>query len=178
LNNGKEVPVLTDEQILEWHLDSDIVSGLKDKGDGNNLTGEERTKAHNKEPLLVNTSNSWSNRPNSFTDIPNLFLASDYVRTFTDLATMEGANEAARRAVNNILDVSRSKEKPCELWNLHEPDILSGLRAHDQERYNKGLQWEPYETPGMKIFAAILKPVISAIRWLNGIKKIFKTKVK
>ena len=28
------------------------------------------------------------------------FLAADYVRTYTDLATMEGANEAARRAVN------------------------------------------------------------------------------
>ena len=38
------------------------------------------------------------------TAIPNLFLASDYVQTFTDLATMEGANEAARRAVNGILE--------------------------------------------------------------------------
>ena len=36
--------------------------------------------------------------------IPNLVLAADYVRTHTDLATMEGANEAARRAVNAILD--------------------------------------------------------------------------
>ena len=33
--------------------------------------------------------------------IPNLMLASDYVRTFTDLATMEGANEAARRGQRN-----------------------------------------------------------------------------
>ena len=38
------------------------------------------------------------------TAIPNLFLASDYIQTYTDLATMEGANEAARRAVNGILD--------------------------------------------------------------------------
>ena len=36
--------------------------------------------------------------------IPNLYLASDFVRTHTDLATMEGANEAARRAVNAILE--------------------------------------------------------------------------
>ena len=42
------------------------------------------------------------------TRIPNLFLASDYVRTHTDLATMEGANEAARRAVNGILDATGS----------------------------------------------------------------------
>ena len=39
--------------------------------------------------------------------IPNLVLAADYVRTYTDLATMEGANEAARRAVNAILDATR-----------------------------------------------------------------------
>ena len=36
----------------------------------------------------------------------NLFLAADYVRTYTDLATMEAANEAARRAVNGILKAS------------------------------------------------------------------------
>ena len=45
--------------------------------------------------------------PDAVTRIPNLFLASDYVRTYTDLATMEGANEAARRAVNGILDATR-----------------------------------------------------------------------
>ena len=58
------------------------------------------TEAANLEPLLVNTANSWEDRPDAVTRIPNLFLASDYVRTHTDLATMEGANEAARRAVN------------------------------------------------------------------------------
>ena len=54
----------------------------------------------NAEPLLVNLVNTWALRPEATTAIPNLFLASDYVRTHTDLATMEGANEAARRAVN------------------------------------------------------------------------------
>ena len=44
--------------------------------------------------------------------IDNLFLASDYVRTHTDLATMEGANEAARRAVNAILERSGSSAEP------------------------------------------------------------------
>ena len=39
-----------------------------------------------------------------FTHLPsNLLLAADYVRTFTDLATMEGANEAARRADHGAL---------------------------------------------------------------------------
>ena len=63
---------------------------------------------HNAEPLLVNTANSWSKRPEAFTNIKNFFLASDYVRTYTDLATMEGANEAARRAVNCIIKQSGS----------------------------------------------------------------------
>ena len=66
------------------------------------------TEAANLEPLLVNTAGSWAHRPDAVTRIPNLFLASDYVRTHTDLATMEGANEAARRAVNGILAASGS----------------------------------------------------------------------
>ena len=93
--------VLKDEMIVESYLDHDI----------RERHGETDI---DKEPLLVNTINSWPKRPESYTAIPNLFLASDYVRTFTDLATMEGANEAARRAVNNILDVSGNKEKPCD----------------------------------------------------------------
>ena len=50
-----------------------------------------------------------------------MFLASDYVRTFTDLATMEGANEAARRAVNAVLDASGTDSERCEVWRLSEP---------------------------------------------------------
>ena len=53
--------------------------------------------------LLVNLVDTWKLRPEAVSKIPNLFLASDYVRTYTDLATMEAANEAARRAVNGIL---------------------------------------------------------------------------
>ena len=49
---------------------------------------------------------SWALRPEATTATPNLFFASDYVRTHTDLATMERANEAARRAVNGMLDAT------------------------------------------------------------------------
>ena len=70
------------------------------------------TEATNLEPLLINTAGSWSDRPEASTDrIDNFFLASDYVRTHTDLATMEGANEAARRAVNAILERSGSSSR-------------------------------------------------------------------
>jgi 15-cis-phytoene desaturase len=102
---------------------------------------EENGRVSNVEPLLVNKAKHWNLRPEAITRIPNLFLASDYVRTYTDLATMEGANEAARRAVNGILDATRSVATPCAIWNLHEPVILSPLRWIDRYRYYRGLDW-------------------------------------
>ena len=88
--------------------------------------------ATNAEPLLVNTKGSWADRPDASTAIPNLMLAADYVRTYTDLATMEGANEAARRAVNAILDATRSRAPRCELWPLREPPALRPARTLDK----------------------------------------------
>jgi hypothetical protein len=87
------------------------------------------------EPLLINTEDSWKDRPDAVTRIPNLFLAADYVRTHTDLATMEGANEAARRAVNGILNAAHSSEQRCHLWPLHEPALFAPARLIDYVRY-------------------------------------------
>lgn len=140
-----------------WHIDGDIkaVPG----------TGQ---REKDEEPLLVNTINSWGLRPDSHTLIPNFFLASDYVRTYTDLATMEGANEAARRAVNSILSVSGSKEKLCEIWNLHEPVILAPFRRHDQKRYDKGLPWKSYETWWLKLVLFIARFIKKIIDFFKG----------
>jgi uncharacterized protein with NAD-binding domain and iron-sulfur cluster len=99
------------------------------------------TEAANLEPLLVNTADSWKDRPDAVTRIPNLFLASDYVRTHTDLATMEGANEAARRAVNGILDATRSPAPRCELWPLREPAVFGPARALDR------IRWKLFKRP-------------------------------
>jgi uncharacterized protein with NAD-binding domain and iron-sulfur cluster len=139
--------ILKDDMLLFTYLDQDIfpipgqTSLMKEV-----LTQTEADKLKdlsNKEPLLVNQVNTWTLRPNSYTNIPNLFLASDYVKTYTDLATMEGANEAARRAVNNIITVSQSKSSLCQLWKLHTPFILEGLQMFDQARWNNGLEWQP-----------------------------------
>ena len=86
----------------------------------------------NLEPLLINTAGSWEDRPEAVTEIENLFLASDYVRTHTDLATMEGANEAARRAVNGILDTTGSSQPRCPVWKLSEPAMFAPARAFDR----------------------------------------------
>ncbi len=99
------------------------------------------TQAANLEPLLVNTSGSWPDRPDAVTRIPNLYLASDYVRTHTDLATMEGANEAARRAVNGILDASGSSAPRCEIWPLREPAMFGPAKALDR------LRWRLFRRP-------------------------------
>ncbi|MBV9417628.1 MAG: FAD-dependent oxidoreductase [Solirubrobacterales bacterium] len=107
LNGSREV--LSDANLVGWFLDPDIVAP-NPKGADTNL-----------EPLLVNVEGSWTNRPDAgLPAVPNLFLAADYVRTYTDLATMEGANEAARRAVNAILDATNSTAKRCQVWKLHE----------------------------------------------------------
>ncbi len=97
------------------------------------------TQATNVEPLLINTAGSWADRPDAVTRIPNLFLASDFVRTYTDLATMEGANEAARRAVNGILRATHSPKPRCGVWQLTEPAVLAPFRAWDRLLWQIGL---------------------------------------
>jgi geranylgeranyl pyrophosphate synthase/uncharacterized protein with NAD-binding domain and iron-sulfur cluster len=123
--------LLRDDDLHSWFLDPDI-------------TNDPARPAHlaNGEPLLVNLVDTWRLRPEAPTGIPNLFLASDYVRTYTDLATMEGANEAARRAVNGLLDAMDFAGSRCELWPLHEPEILQPWRLYDATRYKAGLPWD------------------------------------
>jgi uncharacterized protein with NAD-binding domain and iron-sulfur cluster len=125
LNVGGRV-LLRDEDMVHWYLDLAIDPLFKT----------------NAEPLFVNLVDTWRFRPKATTAIPNLFLAADYVQTNTDLATMEGANEAARRAVNAILERAGSDSPPCRIWNLHEPELLQPWRAYDRARYRQGLPWD------------------------------------
>ncbi len=99
----------------------------------------------NDEPLLINVAGSWALRPDAVTDIPNLFLASDYVRTHTDVASMEAANEAARRAVNGILTATGSSAPLCTIWELEEPFIFAPLKRIDRELFERGLPHPLYE---------------------------------
>lgn len=129
LNGHGAGEVLKDEQLVTWFLDPDIQ--FPNPHESVNL-----------EPLLVNKVNTWYLRPNAYTAIPNLYLASDYVRTNTDLATMEGANEAARRAVNAILEADGSDEEPCRIWDLYDQKLFSMWRSHDRSRFEQGLPWD------------------------------------
>jgi uncharacterized protein with NAD-binding domain and iron-sulfur cluster len=131
LNDGPE-PVLDDARVRAWFLDPAI--------EFPNPSG-----AANLEPLLINTAGSWADRPEVTTAIPNLLLAADYVRTNTDLATMEGANEAARTAVNAILDRTGSRAQRCAVWRLREPAVLAPARVRDRARWQ--LFHRPARTP-------------------------------
>jgi 15-cis-phytoene desaturase len=125
LNVGGAEPI-RDENLLSWFLDPDIQF-------------PNPSAATNLEPLLINTANSLQYRPNADTEIPNLLLASDYVRTYTDLACMEAANEAARRAVNTILTKTGSTAIPASVWSMQEPECFKPQIEYDRLRFNMGL---------------------------------------
>ena len=95
----------------------------------------------NNEPLLVNKVNSWSKMPKSWSRIKNLFIAGDYTRTNTGLATMEAANESARRAVNCIIDASGTGKPYAKVWKLHSWKMTMPYKWFDKRRYDKGIPY-------------------------------------
>lgn len=144
---------LDEQNVLTWFLDPAIVF-------------PNPTQATNLEPLLINTAGSWADRPEATTRIPNLFLASDFVRTFTDLATMEGANEAARRAVNGILDATGSAAPRCPVWPLQEPRIFGAARVADRVLWKLG-------RPPLKVNTDGLESAGPLSRGLSGLLRLF-----
>ncbi len=131
--------ILSDDMKRGWYLDRDISRGGTVEPGDIHVDGMDVDA----EPLLVNKAGRWSLRPTAHTGIANFFLASDYVRTNTNLATMEAANEAARRAVNGILDATDSSASECTIWPIYEPWLLGPMRWYDARRYARGLPWDP-----------------------------------
>jgi hypothetical protein len=117
----------------------------------------------NDEQLLINTARSWQNRPTAQTVFDNLVMCGDYVRTATDFASMESANESAKRAVNVILDRDRSTADPCAvLGRLPEPEALRGFIG--------GLRWidDRMTRTG---FPHLLTMVGAPFGWFAGIEQ-------
>jgi uncharacterized protein with NAD-binding domain and iron-sulfur cluster len=123
-DNGSDV--LTDDMIDSWHLDPAIAWHPR------------RQRNTNDEPLLVNTVGTWEKRPHARTKVPNLFLAGDYVQTNVDLATMEGANESGRAAVNALLDASGSRASRVQMFTLYDPPEFEAAKAVDLQLYRAG----------------------------------------
>ncbi len=132
LNDHGEL--LRDADLHSWFLDPAITwqAGL--------------ARNTNADQLLINTAGSWECRPQPHGEFENLFLAGDYVRTNVDLATMEGANESARMAVNALLDVAGSNAQRCRTFTLYRAPELEPLRRIDADRYAAG-QSNQFDVP-------------------------------
>jgi uncharacterized protein with NAD-binding domain and iron-sulfur cluster len=98
-----------------------------------------RTTPVNEDPLRISTPHTWSDRPGATTAVPNLLLAADYLNVQIDTATMEGANEAGRRAANAIVARAGSPAKPARVFDLYQPPEWEPVRAADAQAYARGL---------------------------------------
>lgn len=127
------VTQIDDANLVSWFLDPDIEF-------------PNPSTATNAELLLINTAGSLQYRPEAQVELQNLFIASDYVRMYTDIACMEAANEAARRAVNCLLLASGSNSQPAQLWP--EPAFVKPLQEIDRIRFALGLDHHLAESEG------------------------------
>ena len=117
---------LPDDIVHSWFLDPGVAW---DPASGRNTNGT---------PLLINTVDSWRRRPTARISIPNLLMSGDFVQTDIDLATMEGANESARHAVNAILDETGSGAERAETFTLYDPPEFEVLKQTDRLLYRLG----------------------------------------
>jgi len=142
LNIPGEPKVIDWADVHSWFMDTDIVGT---PGDATIVTRD-----IDKEPLFINQPDSWEKRPPANSAIENFLLAADYVQTNADLACMDAANEAGRRAVNAILDRTGSTAQRCQIWDMDMPEIFAPLRALDSGRYEQGLPWKPLPLPELE----------------------------
>ncbi|MET9293222.1 FAD-dependent oxidoreductase [Streptomyces sp. NPDC003077] len=119
---------LPDGVLHSWHLDPAITE---------TGTGE----LANDDPYTLNDAGSWDLRPDAATAVPNLFLAADWVRAYSnvDFTSMETANEAGRRAANAVLEAAGSGARPARLFPAYRPPEFEAAKALDAARYRLGL---------------------------------------
>jgi uncharacterized protein with NAD-binding domain and iron-sulfur cluster len=131
LNDGGKT-VLRDDVVVRWVLDPGLV--------------RRHGRFVNEDPLRISTPRTWTDRPGVTTAVPNLLLAADYVNVQIDTATMEGANEAGRRAANAIVAKAGSPAKPARVFDLYTPPEWEPYRAADAQAYALGLP-NPFALP-------------------------------
>jgi len=121
--------LLRDEDVVYRHLDENVTFGS--------------AGTKNRWPLLVHPPGSWYSRPHAvLAGIENMFLAGDYVQTTTDLASMEGANESARFAVNGLLEKCGRSER-AEVFPIREEagPLVEKMKAFDKRAFDRGDEW-------------------------------------
>ncbi|MFI8938071.1 FAD-dependent oxidoreductase [Streptomyces syringium] len=119
---------LDDALLHSWYLDEAI--------------GESDDGLHNDDPYLLNSVGSWELRPDASTAVGNLFLAADYVRTYSnvDFTSMETANEAGRRAAASVLSAAGASDVPeVRTFKGYEAPEFAVAKAEDLRRWRHGL---------------------------------------
>lgn len=117
-------------------------------------------KAHewiieNRSPFLVNKTAAYRTRPGklipekgiskeiSYYDVieDTYVMCGTFMKTYTRLTSMEGANESARHAVNALLQVFEIPGDRCEIWDPEDNEIddLQWLKDLDDNLLKRGL---------------------------------------
>lgn len=123
--HGPDEQILTDDLLHSWHVDFDC-----DYSSGCPPVNHAR--------LLVHPPGSLRLRPPARSAVPNLVLAADYVETNTDLASMEGACEAGKRAAGAILERDGHRPDVIPIHPLREPPVFDRWKRLDEQLYRRG----------------------------------------
>jgi len=107
----------------------------------------------NTTPLFVHVPGRFMDRPPAVLRVPNLCLASDYVRTNMDLASMEGANEAGRRASRAVVGRAGFDPDLIRVADFRLPAFVRFLQKLDEKLFDAGL---PHLLSGLAAWAAVL----------------------
>lgn len=184
---GKQAWDCTKEEFIEevWGQLTDGLGSLLRREDlvrvhvDENVVFRPGQRAENLTPLLVHPPGSWWKRPGAeLVGIDNLLLASDYVKTNTDLASMEAANEAARRAVNGILRREGSPpSRDCKIFPMTENagPAVEALRQLDRLAFlgdSAGLLREVASALDIDEIVAFTRRVTSLPRSLAALRAI------
>jgi len=97
------------EEVVTRALIDDLIEFIPEicREDIDHLTFQ----SHIHEPLFMNTVGSWHYRPESKTELDNLYLAGDYCRSHIDLVSMEGAISTGLIAAETLRTDLVLKEK-------------------------------------------------------------------
>jgi uncharacterized protein with NAD-binding domain and iron-sulfur cluster len=114
--------------VLCWFIDPDIV-----------FPRGEVAADRNQEKLYITTCGAWTSRPGPSTEIPNLFLASDWLQTDLDFASAEGTNQVSRQAANAILEAAGSHAPRAKVFRTKQPLWTVPMRALDSLLFRCGL---------------------------------------
>lgn len=185
---GKAAEDCTKEEVIAetwWQLQKHLPEFLPEKMEGfvhsvfmdpdiifGGPNGERTNQ--NEEPLLVNYIGTWDARPKPALEIPNLYIASDFAQTDTDVACMEAAVEASKIACGALLE-NDGRENDIFYGEIPWPQKgFQRARRDDKKRYDEGKMprgWD-FPPPSMDLDSdseELTAYVLDVINYLNKV---------